>query len=449
MTAAWGGGLGSRLRQATRGERGFVIAAVVLGLAIRIVYVLVTRHHVLTGDEPEYDLEGRLIAAGHVFWTTTPYGILHASAWKAPGYPAWIGFWYWLVGHHVLAVRLVQAFIGIPVIVLTWLLARRLFGPRVAILSAFVVAIFPMVWQYEELYFSESLSTPLTLLALLLLLTGPRTRQRALLAGLVIGVSLLIRPSDVLLLAGAVVAWWATVGWRRGTALAALTVLAAVIVVAPWTYRNSRVEHGFLPISLQDAAAYGTFNRDSANNPVRPYEWQLLPPSDANLIDRRHPLGDLALRSKLLKAARSYISAHPASLAEAFYWNGLTRLWDVRRPTRALDDARLENRNLTIARIGLGMYYGLLPLALVGLWRARRRRDLVRPVLAIALAASIVFTSDSGTRYRTTLEPLIVVLACSTLASISIRSRKSGPHMRSATPVRSAEPTSTRASRGE
>jgi len=55
----------------------------------------------------------------------------------------------------------------------------------------------------------------------------------------------------------------------------------------------------------------------------------------------------------------------------------------------------------------------LFVLALAGLWRRRRRRELVWPVLALALAASIVFTIDSGTRYRAPLEPLIAVLACS------------------------------------
>jgi hypothetical protein len=34
-------------------------------------------------------------------------------------------------------------------------------------------------------------------------------------------------------------------------------------------------------------------------------------------------------------------------------------------------------------------------------------------VLALALAASVVFTIDAGTRYRAPLEPLIAVLACS------------------------------------
>jgi len=54
----------------------------------------------------------------------------------------------------------------------------------------------------------------------------------------------------------------------------------------------------------------------------------------------------------------------------------------------------------------------------VGLWRLRRRRELVLPVLAMALAASVVFTVAAATRYRLPLEPLIVILACAALPQL-------------------------------
>ena len=69
----------------------------------------------------------------------------------------------------------------------------------------------------------------------------------------------------------------------------------------------------------------------------------------------------------------------------------------------------------------------LLPLALIGLWRARRRRALVLGVLAMALAASVVFTADSGTRYRAPLEPLIAVLACSAVLVPRAAREQEGP----------------------
>jgi hypothetical protein len=186
-------------------------------------------------------------------------------------------------------------------------------------------------------------------------------------------------------------------------------------VLAPWTIRNAVVMHGLVPVSLQDAAAYGTFNRDSANDPVLPYAWRPLPPSDAYLYDPRHPLSDVEFRSRLTKAARQYIRAHPSSVLKAFFWNGLSRLWDARRPSRALAEVHFEGRSRLVSKLGLWVYYVLAPLALLGLWRLRRRTSLVIPVAAIALGASLIFTIASGTRYRATLEPLIAVLALSAL----------------------------------
>jgi hypothetical protein len=69
-------------------------------------------------------------------------------------------------------------------------------------------------------------------------------------------------------------------------------------------------------------------------------------------------------------------------------------------------------------------------LAVVGLageWR--RRRALVITIAAIALAASVVYTTDGGTRYRAPLEPMIVVLACGTLASV-VERRRAGARSR-------------------
>ena len=189
-------------------------------------------------------------------------------------------------------------------------------------------------------------------------------------------------------------------------------MLVAVLVIAPWTVRNAIVLHGFVPISLQDAALYGTFNATSAHDPVFPYAWRREPPSAAALFDPHHPLPDVTLRAKLIHLGESYISAHPESVPAAFFWNGLSRLWDIRRRSRALAEVPFEGRSRLVTNLGLDAYVLLLPLALLGLWRARRRRSLVLGVLAIALGASIVFTVDAGTRYRATLEPLIAILAC-------------------------------------
>jgi 4-amino-4-deoxy-L-arabinose transferase-like glycosyltransferase len=415
----------------SRRERQLLVAAIVLGVIVRVVYVLVTRHYRLAGDEVEYDSEGWLIAHGHLFYTRLPYGILTAGAWKPPGYPLWVGIWYAIVGHHPLVVRFAQVPLGAITIFLSWVLARRLFGSRVAAAAAFVVAVYPLAFQYEELLYSESLATPLTIAAVILIFTGRPTRRRAIVCGLLIGVSLLIRASDVFLLLGLLVTWIVATGWRRGIGLTALATLVAALVLVPWTVRNEVVVHGFVPIAIDDAALYGTFNAQSAHDPVWPYAWRADPPSAAPLFNPAHPLSEITLHAKLLHLGLSYIGAHPTSVLAAFFWNGLSRLWDIRHRSRSLAEVPFEGRSRLLTNIGLDMYDVLLPLALIGLWRARRRRELVLGMLALALGAAVVFTSDSGTRYRATLEPVIAVLACAGALGASAAS--------SAAPERSAD----------
>lgn len=396
----------------SRREWTLLAGAIVLGLAVRVAYVLATRHYHLGVDALEYDSEGRYIAAGHWFWTDRPYGIGHAGAWKAPGYPAWVGLWYAIVGHNPLAVRLIQVPLGAVTIALAHRLARRLFGSRVALVAAFAVALYPLAFQYEELLYSEALATPLTLAVLLAVLGGPPTRRRSLVTGLLLGVTLLVRSSSLLLIAGILVAWWIAAGPRRGIGLTVLAVGVAALVVAPWTVRNAIVLHGFVPISLEDAAAYGTFNAQAAHDPVWPYAWRPGPPDLAPVMRRRPLLTDIAFRSALQQLAVHYVEHHPLAVAQAFFWNGLSRLWDIRRRARSLTEVPIEGRSRFVTEAGLDIYDVLLPLALVGLWRIRRRREVVAALLAIAAAASVVFTADSGTRYRATLEPVIAILAC-------------------------------------
>jgi 4-amino-4-deoxy-L-arabinose transferase-like glycosyltransferase len=392
-------------------ERRVVVGAIVVGLALRIAYVLATRHHHLAGDEIEYDLEGRFIAAGHWFWTTTPYGIAHASAWKAPLYPAWVGVVYDILGRDADHVLLLQTLLAIPTIGLSWLLARRLFGPRVAIAAAWVVALYPGTWQYEARLFSEAFVTPLTLALLVTILGRTPTLRRAAGTGALMGALLLLRPSSALLFAGIAVAWWVAAGLRTGSVRLVTAVAVAVAVVAPWTIRNHHVTGGFIPISVQDAAAYGVFNNDAAHS-FYPWAWRPLPSRDRDLFDPRHPRGDAALRAELQRRAWAYISKHPTAVPKAFLWNGIVRTWDLRRPSHAFLEIPAEGRTRALAEVAFYAYWLLGALALVALWTVRRRREVVLPLVAIAVATSVVFTTDAGTRYRAPLEPVIAILAC-------------------------------------
>lgn len=402
-----------------------VTAIAALGFAIRLAFVLLTQDHTLAGDEVEYDIQGEFIADGRWFWSTTPFGEPHPSMWKAPGYPLFVGGVYALLGADPDRVLLVQALIGPLTIVLTWLLARRLFGPPIALAAAAVVAIHPFAWQFDVRLFAESLVTPLTLVILLLFLERPATVRRAAGIGALTGVMILIRPSAVYLLPGVAVAWAIAGGFRRGAGLAAVTLAVACLVVVPWTVRNYELSGAFVPISVQDAALYGVFNDDAANDPVYPWGWRAFTTRDRDILERARG-SEVELRRILRSRSFDYIKAHPDSVPKAFFWNGLSRFWDVRRPARILHEVSFTGRSRTLTAIGIGVHYVLLPLALLGLWLARRRPALVLPLAAIALSASIVFTADATTRYRAPFEPVIAILAAFAVHQLVARWRGNG-----------------------
>lgn len=399
-----------------RRELQLLAGAMLASFVVVLVYILVTRPHGLTGDEIEYDSEGKFFTQGKLWWSTTPFGIAHASAWKAPGYPAWVGFWYWLLGTVPFRVELVQSLLAPLTVFGTWLLGRRLFDPRVAIVSAWALAFFPLAFEYYGLLFPEALAVPLTLAVLLAAFGRVPTPRLALTVGLLVGLNLLVRPNSFFLLVAVAAAWIVAAGWRRGIAFTAVATVIAALVVLPWTIRNTIVnDGGFIPISVQDGALYGTFNAESANDPDYPYAWRATPAGVNRIINPNHPISDAEFRSRLQTAAFDYIKGHPLSVPQAFFWNGIVRLWDLRPPNQALLEANVQGRSPTLRAIGLGMYYVILPLALFGLWQSRRRRGVVVPVLALFVAASVTFTVIAGTRYRAPIEPLLVVLAAAAL----------------------------------
>ena len=418
-----------------RRELRLLAAACALSVLVALAYVLLlVADRPLAGDEIDYDAYGTLAADGRWFWSQAPYGIPHPSAWKPPGYPAWMGVWYTLLGEDPTKVEVVQTFLGVPMVLLTWALARRFTDDRrVRLAAAFVVALYPMAWQYLGLLYPEALAIPLSLAVLLVALGGGPTPRRAAVIGALVGVNLLVRPSAFFLLAGVLAGWLVLGGLRRTAFAGVIAVAVAGVVIAPWMIRNADVT-GTPMLSVQDIALAGTFNPTSANDPVYPYAWRPLVARDVDLYDPDHPLSEADLRSELTSRAFAYIRDHPASVPKAFFWNGLSRLWDVRRPGRALAEVPFEGRVRGVAIAGLVSYYVLALLAVGGLWRIRRDRALLATLLGTALAASIVFTAVSGTRYRAPLEPVIVVLACVAGVALLDRLRRAPPGHRPARP---------------
>ena len=145
----------------------------------------------LVGDEMNYEgLAGALLQGSFFQWPG-----------RVPVYPLFIAATYSALGERSPAKLLyVQAFVGVVVVPLTYLLARRLTGIIPALGAAGIVALDDPLLDHAQQIYAEILYTPLLLVVLLVLLwalQAPRLGRFAW-AGASLAVLTLCRPTTVL-----------------------------------------------------------------------------------------------------------------------------------------------------------------------------------------------------------------------------------------------------------
>ncbi len=121
--------------------------------------------------------------------------------------------------------------------------------------------------------------------------------------------------------------------------------------------------------------------------------------------------------SRLRELGLDYIEEHPESVPNAILRNGVLRFWDLRPPQQAIDEVQFQGRSTKVRGLALAIYYPLLIAAAIGMWRLRHRRKIVLPLLTAFALVAVAFMVIAGTRYRAPLEPVLVILACSLLAT--------------------------------
>ncbi len=247
---------------AARNDRMFlfgVTSAALIGAAIRFAYdIRDTRAH-LGGDGGAYRVISLRLADG--FGYTLPGPLMSPFTSHPPGWVSILGAFAWLGARSLLSQQLLGAVIGVVLIVLTGVVARRAFGRRVGVIAAVLAAIYPGFWVLEGNVLSEPLV--LVLIAVLTLvvfgLRDTPTLQRAAACGALCGLIGLVRSEDVALLLVVVVPVVLSCSdqcmWRR-VALLGVAGAGCLLVVLPWTaYTASRYhEPVFLSNELRRAA---------------------------------------------------------------------------------------------------------------------------------------------------------------------------------------------------
>ena len=284
------------------GWRYGVVACVAVGFLLRAAFALVYwTNQPLTHDEREYLALARSLARGegYRYPADEPSPGTGQQFGRAPGYPAFLAAFIEPVPveHVPPRVQIVQSVVSGAGILLIAAIAGRIGGPRSALAAAAVSSVYPpLVWM-PAFALSETLFSAVALSIALILQKGDSPRFRlgktgtvpVLAAGLLTGVAILIRPAMVFFVPLAA-AWMVA---KRAYWAAAVFVLMAALVVAPWTWRNHTVYGRFIAVASEGGVTFWTGN---------------------------HPLakgdGDLAANPDIKRAELAFRAAHPGLTPE-------------------------------------------------------------------------------------------------------------------------------------
>ena len=164
-----------------------------VALAVRMSHIVALRSTLwfdhLDLDPRYFDEWGRRIAAGD--WMGSQVFFVD------PLYPYLLGTLYWLFGHDLLLIRLLQVAIGVSTVALVWYLGRRLGNRAIGNAAALMYAIYaPAVFNEAEIE-KTAFATFFLLVAVTQSLRN--TRKAWLLGGVAIGLATLCRANMIVL----------------------------------------------------------------------------------------------------------------------------------------------------------------------------------------------------------------------------------------------------------
>ena len=400
----------------------------------------------LVGDSTTYYLHAIGLSSGHGY--VFPYDARGtATAFHPPGWPILLSLPFWIVRHSPIADNFVAAgavlncALSIATVILVALVARAWFGERAATVAAILVGFLPGFVYFGASWALENCFTALLMLAVWIVAVRPWPagvvpRARLLLFGLVLGYAVLVRPFALVLVPALLIGTRIAGGsWKRVLTQTAVVLALVVLVLTPWTIRNSVRLHGFVLVStnLGDTlcqshhpGATGGFDVVAkCDEPGHP------PDSHAEIVRNR----------RNLHLGADYLVHHPYTETRLLFWRTYFTLESDHDALDSIDAsgkvtyAHWVNRTWrrVLVRLADGGFFAFLGLVLFGAARTlvtsrRRASRRTRPTDA-GLRGQIAFVSISaaglaavplllyGTpRFHTPWIPFVALLASRPLA---------------------------------
>jgi 4-amino-4-deoxy-L-arabinose transferase-like glycosyltransferase len=415
--------LRQRERTALRRVDLWLIAIVATAFVLRLLWALhveVDPRTYWRWDMTIYDYQAYVLANGQGF---VDFAGQPSAHWP-PGYPAMLAPLYRLTDNSLLAARLLNVAAGSLIVVLVYLLGRKVFDRRIGLIAAGLLAVFPGQVFATSLIMTEPLFTLLFVLILTVTVytvLGEGRPWQAALIGLLIGGATLVRGEALLLAAIIPVLIFARRRSRQGAlARSSLLLLCAAAVILPWTARNIAKMHAPIIISTSATEAFWVGHHEGANGRIADFS-ELT--ANEGLAGMANPDYEVKANNAALRQALQFIRSNPIEelaliprrFAALYAGDGASIAWHDNPSTLSLDKAKM------LARLSDWFYWAVGGIAALGLpaWlslRDQRKAFLVAVVACWTLLFSVVFFGDE--RFHFAIIPIFCLWAAVSLTTV-------------------------------
>lgn len=234
-------------------EKLFLLGIFLLAFILRVIYLLQVKsnpHFFSPTMDPLYhDIWAQNIAGGN--W------VGDKVFFRAPFYAYLLALVYKIFGHNYVIPRLIQHLIGSFSCILVYLIAKRLFNRKVAIVASLLAATYGMLFYFENELLLDSLLAFFDLLLILFLLKTKDNPKLSnwFLCGIILGLSAITRP-NILFFIPFVWLWIFLVFIKERKlkgilAFCVISLIGSALVISPVTLRNYLAEKDFVLIASQ------------------------------------------------------------------------------------------------------------------------------------------------------------------------------------------------------
>jgi len=389
----------------------------ILALLIGLSFTILFKQSKLSPDAFEYDKLGWNLANARGYQIEE--GIPDVT--REPLYPFFLSGIYFLFGHNYLAVRVFQTIINALTCMLIYLIGKKIFGLKSALIASGVCVFYPAFINYTGFIFTETLFTFLLALAVFILLRAQEKKLKGLyiLSGILLGLAILCKAVLIFFPFFISLVLFFTELKNKVKVHLLWIIIFSLLVIAPWTIRNYKIFHKVIPIRI------GTgFNLWIGS--YLPWEGKNMggkggyPEGRVKFIETE-PLkslvtghSDLEVDTILRQEAIKNIKKNPAGFIKL----SLKRAWRLWK--QAIGQETLNNKSAFLGNIFAMIHYLFLFFAIYGIafTLLNNFKAVIIPLSVILYFTLVYSVGYASPRYHLPALPYLILFASSGLLSV-------------------------------